>query len=737
MLVTFTCPHCAKQMEGERQSETNTANCPECGEPVVLPLGVTVGCTLGNGYRLEKKLEESATGENFLATQMAMHREVMVKILSPALVSDREGFGRFIREAKLSGGLNHANILSALDAGEDCGVHFLVTEYRAGIKLTDYLMAHGNRLAEKDAAKLLSQIASALDHAWQEKTMLHRNVKPENILVSAEGQTFLLNLGIAKSLQDDQMNLTGVGFTVGTPDYMSPEQIQASEGIDFRADMYSLGVVLYQCVTGELPFSDPNPVALMNKHLEEAHVPACEKNAQVSAGCSKLIDHLLSKSPADRPSCWQELIDELNEISRPSKAKGKKQIAALKSAQQATRAALQAKANAKPLEVETGSSLKGKYILLSCILVICIILAVAVFNPSPPPQAGTPTALHGTALPELVPDGLTAVSKSETSPALTEPQVPVHSARIRKALAFYETHPDDYEGTIDRFLSIMENAQGTPDSSVAEKMIEQINADRAARIDRLLNDLDNQANKLLAQGKRDEALSLIRNYEGPLAEESTTERWQLAGKLPAKAPQPKAGTPVADQPDAGGPEARLPDKTPETEQRLGKSFNQLMATLKDGKMHDALAISRKLAAMPKMLQQEPRLKALTEVIQGVADKNQTILRAATQLVGKTVKLRTKDLGTIQVRIQAVSAQQITAQQLIIENGKTKGNVLVYLSPSQIHPRDQVGLIKQSELPHHEAICALLAYRAGQKKYAFSLLSGSQDTVSKLLLVGLK
>ncbi|MBT3375713.1 MAG: protein kinase [Lentisphaerae bacterium] len=313
MIVPFECSSCGKAVQNERVPDANRAVCPECGSQETVALGVVPGVTIGRGYRLDELVTASSGGDVYRGCQVAMQRDVVVKIL-PDMMADEEQFGRFVRGAKLTASLQHPSILGALDAGEDCGVHFLVTEYRDGVHLGEYLKQQGDRLPEKEALRLLIPIAEGLQHAWDSQKIIHRNIKPENILVTQDQGTALMDLGIAKSLGADAVDLTGADYTVGTPEYMSPEQVTGEDDTDFAADLYSLGIVLYRMVVGALPFEDSNPVAVMDMQMSSVPVPARERNPDVSKACSGLIDKMLAKERSQRHESWAALIREMRGV---------------------------------------------------------------------------------------------------------------------------------------------------------------------------------------------------------------------------------------------------------------------------------------------------------------------------------------------------------------------------------------------------------------------------------------
>lgn len=272
------------------------------------------GVIIGNGYKLEKKLGESSLGDIYTATQESSGQKVHVEVLSGEMRQDEERVNRLLQEIELVAALQHPNIVQAIEAGQDSETYFLVTAYEASKTLEEVLEGH-KALPEADAVKYTANIASALKHAWDEKRILHRDVKPANIQITEAGAAKLTGFGIAKSSQQQSLGLTGAGFTIGTPEYMSPEQIRASDDLNFASDMYALGIVFYEMATGRIPFEEAAPILLMQKHMDEDPEPANERNPEVSAGCAEVIQTMLAKDPADRYDSWQTLIDTLNAVA--------------------------------------------------------------------------------------------------------------------------------------------------------------------------------------------------------------------------------------------------------------------------------------------------------------------------------------------------------------------------------------------------------------------------------------
>ena len=251
------------------------------------------------GYRIVRELGRGGVGRVFLAVQESLGREVALKLLSPQFVADAVVTERFLREGRIAARLTDRHIISVYDVGVHAGQPYLAMEY-----VTGGAIATDAPIAASEALEIAREIALALDHAHSEG-VIHRDLKPENILCRKDGSYALTDFGIACALcADDTSNptLTREGTTVGTPYYMSPEQLQAKP-LDGRSDLYSLGVVLYQLLTGEVPYrgTDDVPVGMQHVHAPLPQLPARLGRYQ------PLINALMAKSPAQRPASGAEV----------------------------------------------------------------------------------------------------------------------------------------------------------------------------------------------------------------------------------------------------------------------------------------------------------------------------------------------------------------------------------------------------------------------------------------------
>ena len=221
---------------------------------------------LKDRYELHKKIARGGMAEVFLARDRVLDRPVAVKIMFPEFATDPTFVERFRREAQSAARLSHPNIVGVYDWGEERGTYFLVMEYINGPSVSEVLRRDGP-FSPKRAAEIAADVASALGAA-HEVGVIHRDIKPGNIMLNPDGLAKVTDFGIARLAHDPDNELTKVGSVMGTATYFSPEQAQGFS-LDGRSDLYSLGGVLFEMLTGQPPFSADSPVAIAYKHVQE------------------------------------------------------------------------------------------------------------------------------------------------------------------------------------------------------------------------------------------------------------------------------------------------------------------------------------------------------------------------------------------------------------------------------------------------------------------------------------
>src|ERR671915_227681 len=267
---------------------------------------------LDNRYDVVRPLGSGGMGEVYLARDRVLGRDVALKVLRKQYAGDDEFAERFKREAMSAASLSHPNIVQVYDRGEtEEGASYIAMEYVPGGTLKERISKEGP-LEAADAAALGAQVAEALGAA-HDRGMVHRDIKPQNVLLAARGGAKVADFGIARA--GSSATISRTGSVMGTAGYMSPEQA-LSKSATPESDLYSLGVVLYEALTGELPYTADNPIAVSMKHVNEPLRPPVQLNTRIPRGMNALVTKLLAKDPEDRYADADELADDLWRVNR-------------------------------------------------------------------------------------------------------------------------------------------------------------------------------------------------------------------------------------------------------------------------------------------------------------------------------------------------------------------------------------------------------------------------------------
>lgn len=312
MQIVIDCPECKAELHVEAVLAGKEGECPKCGGDLSIPpIRLGPGIIIG-GFYLEKHLGKGSMGDVYLGTQISMHRKVAIKVLPPSMTVDLKAVERFLHEVKMSAKLEHANIVTAFDAGQDGETYFLAMSYIDGDTLDQLIEADGI-FKEKRALEIMRKVSEGLSYAWEEHQLLHRDVKPANIMIDRHGSIKLMDMGIAKSVHEDS-TLTMPGLVFGTPQYMSPEQAWSDDPIDFRADLYSVGATLYRLVTGKPPYQGTSQAVFAMLVKPEPFPPPRTLKSDLSENCAYLIEAMMASDPARRHASWQELLDDMDRV---------------------------------------------------------------------------------------------------------------------------------------------------------------------------------------------------------------------------------------------------------------------------------------------------------------------------------------------------------------------------------------------------------------------------------------
>jgi eukaryotic-like serine/threonine-protein kinase len=265
------------------------------GEAATGRPGALTGTLLSSRYRLDTKLGSGGMSTVYLARDETLERWVAAKVLHREISDQPDQIERFRREARTVAQLSHPNVVAVIDAGEDRGRPYIVFEYVEGETLKDRIERMG-RLPLDEAVAYAIEVGRGLDAAHA-RMLVHRDIKPQNVLIDPEGRAKVTDFGIARSLESD--GLTKTGRVLGTTDYVAPEQAMGHE-VDARSDMYSLGVLLFEMVTGDLPFQADTLVGVAMKHVNEEMPDVQRRRPEASAALAAVIERATAKEPKKR-----------------------------------------------------------------------------------------------------------------------------------------------------------------------------------------------------------------------------------------------------------------------------------------------------------------------------------------------------------------------------------------------------------------------------------------------------
>ena len=260
---------------------------------------------LNDRYEIQSRIGRGGMADVFLAHDRLLDRRVAVKVLFPEYATDPSFVERFRREAQAAANLNHPNIVGVYDWGRQGSTYFIVMEHVDGKSLADIIRARG-RLSPMQASEVATEVAGALGFAHA-NGMIHRDIKPANILVATNGSVKVADFGIARAFNTaTQESLTQAGAVMGTATYFSPEQAQGL-ALDPSSDLYAVGIVMYEMVSGRPPFTGDNPVTIAYRQVHEAPAPLRHVQPDVPAGYEAIVGHLLAKNPAQRYRSAEDL----------------------------------------------------------------------------------------------------------------------------------------------------------------------------------------------------------------------------------------------------------------------------------------------------------------------------------------------------------------------------------------------------------------------------------------------
>ncbi|MDP7130959.1 MAG: protein kinase [Planctomycetota bacterium] len=432
------CTNCSKPLIYAGEHAGKKLQCPNCNAIVLAPAvaqpvaAATAEKRLGN-YLIHEELGRGGMGAVFLATDTSLNRRVALKVLSSKLVKNQTYVDRFLRESRSAAALQHPNIVTALDVGHDDGLYYFAMELVEGQNLRKLLKQQG-AMTEERTLEVGICIAMALQHAWR-KNIVHRDIKPDNIMIAHDGTVKLTDMGLAKATDNSDATLTQAGIMIGSPHYASPEQIRGDSEIDCRTDIYSLGISLYHMAVGGPPFLGETAGLVTAKQLEEPLPDPRQFKPYLTAGFCQLLQRMTEKDRDKRFQTPDEMFDAIQQVRAGS-------APAQSSVPTAAPIAPRGVSSARSIQRKKSRSLAPLGFVALLLLTAGAVYFYLNRNESRPAVKPTPAVVRKKA---------PVVDKAQKA-----------KANLSNANRFAASHPEDYEKVIGQYQEVWLLAAGTP-----------------------------------------------------------------------------------------------------------------------------------------------------------------------------------------------------------------------------------------------------------------------------------
>ncbi len=649
MRISFACGSCATVLEADAQSTGHTVACPRCGTALKVPTvrpgpGVTIG-----GFRIKKLIARGGMGEVYLAEQLSLGRDVALKILPQHFKSDPETVQRFLAEVRTAAKLSHPNLVTVYEAGQDNGIYFLAMGYIDGETLDERLEKKG-ALSEAQALEITYELAGALSAAWQSHRLIHCDVKPGNIMVDRNGKPHLMDMGLSKLLTESATTATAAE-AFGTPNYVSPEQSMNEPHLDFRSDMFSLGMTLYHMLTGRLPFDAPTPAETLHKLDTETLLDPRSIVTGISPSCVVLLERMLGRKPLSRYPDWAVFLKDCSRVrkgGKPAQAAMPPGESVLGRTTGPATGVLPLKRGPQPSTPMKPEPRKHSWVglVVTLLMVAAVGLGGYMFRdqlmkliegPKPPPA-------------EMTPD-TNAPSETDlkTPPSrVTNERDTALQKQFLAAQRYEKEHPLDFLTIIKQYKEIQEDGGATVWADRAAIEIQRWEATRQLALDEVYKHLQSQVDRLVADGKLVEAIALLRNYNGRFQYATKVERTAQADKL-------------QEQLDREG---------------VLEKVKLFLAGVADELLRmDFVELKRKLTAaeMDAVLSASVECQPVREMALKVAGMQEAVMESFKREIGKTVTLATRK-GADTGEIAGVSGDAIQLKKPIVIDGHAAGFV---------------------------------------------------------------
>lgn len=558
-----------------------------------------------SGFEIIEKLGAGGMAAVWKARQVSLDRIVAIKIMHNQQASDPGDIQRFQSEAQAAAKLKHPGIVQVYDANVENGMYFFVMEYVAGYTVGDWVRRKGP-LSEKDVLLVADCVADALEYAWNSAKIIHCDIKPDNVMIDADGTVKVADLGLARTMNAMTISDELTDEILGTPSYISPEQATGVMDLDFRADIYSLGAMMYHLITGKIMFAGETDDRVLELQVSGTVEDPLDINPHITKGMCSVIEKMLAKKREDRYSSWEAVRADLAKVKRKTPFVGAPLPDGASSVRRGRKRS-SAGLSTKHPPVGQRSSGPGRVVIwavaAAVVIISCIVVAVSKKSGGPRYQTypNDPSVKGGQEQPH-------SESAEQRSLKLYE-----------AAKAWAEQNPDKHEQIAAKYNEAVSAAPGSRPAMLAMDELRKLNGLKNAAVEKVLTDLKEKADKLAAEKKYAEAADVFNSYSGPYSRETSGKRMVLGGEMSAKQKQ-------LDEALKKEKEDEQKQKE-EAEARFNETMDQLVSTIISNGAAAAEASLANFIKDPKMASRMDELEGLRKVLNLAATMDRRIMES--------------------------------------------------------------------------------------------------------------
>ena len=692
------------------------------------------------GFDILKAMPKGAMGRVYQARQISLERIVALKMLPPEFVAGSADIEQFLSEARITANLKHQNIVQVydLEKSED-GIYFFVMEFVSGYSVAEWIKRKGH-LSEENSLLTAECVADALGYAWDKAGVVHCDVKPANVIIDGDGTVKVADLGLAKSVRSFiDKTKTAAGLVFGTPNYISPEQSRGDVDLDCRADIYSLGAMLYHCMTGKMPFEGLAPVEVMDRQITDQIPDPQDFNYHISAESACLIEKMMAKDREHRQKDWTAVSKDISRVMKQrmplgdlpapgtsticrSSLRGSHPRPEVSVAPHEPKAVSTDEADSSAFrKMERKFEERKKLKMWSrpewwfaCALTIAVLFLGFLMSKSVLTRRGQPPSEA-----EIKRDA--EVSKPEGTARKTAVSDEIGMEKSAKVMfdfakKWVETHPAQYDEAIRNFEKVASETKGTKYSLMASAEIKKIKDSKRKAGEGVMAQLWDQAKALAGKNKFIGAAELYEKYKGRLAGDTASAR-----KLKAKEWRDR--------------DRAFKEKQRVAKQQLVKLIKEVASDLVNGDTEAALIRVKNVGSGTPLALKRNELKGLEALLSKASKTEQRILNSFRADQGQEITVLLAK-GSETLLIGEVQDNHVKAERKIVIGEKGHVSRPKTIRVSDLALAEKQRRLGSDDLPEVALMQGLLMVREGDFGAAASFFAKTGPLLADPLVAGL-